>query len=110
MQIIATSDEAKPYFLIAIALGVVFLQWFLVAMFQREAVKRDLCERGCRPIRIWWCIFAWWAPNHSIPFRAIYLDPTGSVHKAYCCVRQDLFGSPLGPRRVRWVRDEITVQ
>jgi hypothetical protein len=100
----------QPYFLLALALGIVVLQCFLVAMFRREAVKRDLYERGCRPIRIWWRVFAWWAPNHATPFRAVYSDRMGSVHTAYCWVRQDLFGPAIGPRRVRWVKDEVTCE
>ena len=104
------SDEARPYLLIATALGIIVLQWFLVAMFRRESVKRDLRERGCRPIRIWWRVFAWWAPNRATPFRTIYSDPTGSIHKADCWVRQDLFGPAFGPRRVRWIKDEVTCE
>jgi hypothetical protein len=110
MQIIATSDEANPYFLISIALGIVILQWFLFAMFRREAVKRDLYERGCRPIRVWWCVW-WLLPSRDrTPFRAIYADPFGAVHKAYCYVGHRLLDSPFGPRRVRWVKDKIITQ
>jgi len=111
MQIIATSDEANPYFLIAIALGMFFLLWFLGAMFRRESVKRDLHERGCRPRHIWWTVWALWAPYlDSIPFRVTYLDPFGAVHKARCYVTHRLFGPAFGPRIVRWVKDEIISQ
>jgi hypothetical protein len=111
MQIIATSDEANAYFLISIALGIFFLLWFLGAMFRRESVKRDLYERGCQPKHIWWTVWAFWAPYlDSIPFRVIYVDPFGAVHKARCYVTHDLFGSAFGPRTVRWVKDEITSQ
>ena len=111
MQIIATAEEANAYFLIAIALGIFFLLWFLGAMFRRESVKRDLQERGCRPRRIWWTVWALWAPYlDSIPFRVVYLDPFGAVHKARCYVTHRLFGPAFGPRVVRWVKDEITSQ
>src|SRR3954466_3730630 len=111
MQIIAASDEANPYFLISIALGIFLLQWFLFGMFRREAVKRDLHERGCRPIHIGWRVYAWWAPwLDAMPFRAIYSDPFGLIQKAYCYVDHDLFGPAFGPRRVRWVKDGIINQ
>jgi hypothetical protein len=28
-------------------------------------------------------------------------------HKAYFCVYKDLMDSPLGPRRVEWIQDEL---
>jgi hypothetical protein len=111
MQIIATSDEANPYFLISIALGVVILQWFLFSMFRREAVKRDLYERGCRARHIWWTVCTFWAPYlDSTPFRVTYVDPLGAVHKACCWVGHRLLDSPFGHRRVTWVKDKIISQ
>ena len=88
--------------------GIVFALTFLGAMFRREAVKRDLCERGCRPLHIRWRPWAFWAPlYHSTPFRVVYVDPHDRVHKACCYVDNDLGGSPLGPRRVQWIQDEL---
>jgi hypothetical protein len=111
MAAIEISDEVRPYILMAIALGMFFTLWFLGAMFRREAVKRDLYERVCQPIHIWWTVWAWWSPYlDSIPFRVTYRDPFGAVHKARCYVTHRLFGPAFGPRIVRWVKDEIIRQ
>jgi hypothetical protein len=102
------SDDLKPYLLIAAALAIFVALWFLGAMFHCEAVKQDLCERGCEPLRIWWRPFAYWATGWwRTPFRVIYRDTEGRLHKAYCCVYKDLTDSPFGPRRVEWIRDEL---
>lgn len=101
-------EDLKPYVLIAGAFGIFFVLWFLGAMFHREAVKRNLWERGCEPLRIWWQPFAYWATGWwRTPFRVIYRDIEGRLHKAYCCVYKDLMDSPFGPRRVEWIRDEL---
>jgi hypothetical protein len=59
MTMFAISDNARADLLVAASLGIFVLLWFLAAMFRREAVKRDLRQRGCKPIRIWWLVFAW---------------------------------------------------
>jgi hypothetical protein len=93
---------------IAAALGIFTLLWTLAAMFRRESVKRDLRERGCKPIRIWWTVIDWRVRWYdSVPFRVIYSDPNQFVHKACCWVGHGLMASPFGPRRVVWVKDEI---
>lgn len=105
------SVELKVGFAIAASVGIILLLWFFGAMFRREAVKRELHERDCQPLHIWWCPFAYWAPCHPYsnitPFRVIYRDTEEQLHKAYCYVYQDLFGSPFGPRRVEWIKDEL---
>ena len=89
------------------ALGMLFLLWFLGAMYQREAVKRDLFERGCTPVRIWWFPFSLYAWNWATSFRVIYRDAAGFRHKAHCYVYMSLMDSPFGPRRVKWTKDEV---
>jgi len=102
------SADAQVYFSLAAVAGIVLLLLFLNAMFRREAVKRDLHERGCQPLHIWWRPLAYWATGWwRTPFRVIYLDVEGRRHKAYCCVYKDLMDSPLGPRRVEWIQDEL---
>jgi len=103
------SEDVRPYFLLAAALGIAALLWFLGAMWFREAVKRDLWERGCEPLHIWWIPFAYWATGwwNTISFRVIYKDAQGRLHKAYCCVYQKLTGTPFGPLHVEWVKDEL---
>jgi hypothetical protein len=81
--------------------------WFLVAMFCREAVKRDLQRRFCEPIRVSWVPWAFWARYGTISFRVVYRDSDGIQHQARCFVYQDLMGSAFGPRLVKWTRDEI---
>lgn len=103
------SDNVKPYVLVATTFAIVLVIWWLWAMFNREAVKRDLFERGCKPIHIWWVPLAYWTPLWwiAVPFRVIYEDADGRLHKAYCRVYLELMGSPFGPRRVEWVKDEL---
>lgn len=105
---LAVSDQMKPYLLIAVTLGIFVLVWFLAAMFRREEVKRDLRQRGCRPIHIWWRVTAWWSPwFEAMPYRVIYSDSNGLIHKANCHVGHSLPALPLDSLRVRWVKDEI---
>ncbi len=100
--------DAKVYLLFTAALGIVLILWFLCAMFAREAVKRELLERGCTPLHIWWRPLAYWATRYrSIPFRVVYRDVEDRLHKAYCCVYTALMDSPFGPRRVEWIKDEV---
>lgn len=101
------SAELKVVFSITASLGIFFLLWFLGAMYRREAVKRDLQERACQPIRIWWVPFGYWASYWSIPFRVIYRDVDGRIHRAYCSVHQRLTGPPFGPLQVQWAKDEL---
>jgi len=107
----AMSGDTLLYAAIAAIISIVALLMFLDAMFRREAVKRELQERGCEPLHIRWRPLAYWAPHfqyHAVtPFRVIYLDTEKRLHKAYCYVDQDLFGSPFGRRRVNWVKDEL---
>ncbi len=109
--LLAVSVEMGLYLRIAASIGIFVLLWFLGAMFRREAVKRDLHQRGCKPIRIWWLVFAWWSPWYdSMPFRVIYSDQNGLIHKAHCWVGHWLSDSPFGPRRVNWVKDKVIGQ
>jgi len=102
------SEDLKPYLLIAEAFGLFGLLWFLGAMFHREAVKQDLRNRHSEPIRVGWRPLALWATGWwRTPFRVIYRDAEGRLHKANCCVYKELMDSPLGPRRVEWIRDEL---
>jgi hypothetical protein len=94
--------------LVAMCFGMVAALCFLWAMFQREAVKRNLFENGCRAVHVWWRPAAYWMPwlFDVTAFRVIYRDFGGSLHKAYCCVYRSFGESPnWGSRRVRWLRD-----
>jgi len=95
--------------LLGMCFGSVAVLIFLWAMFQREAVKRELFENGCNPVHVWWRPAAYWAPfAHGTAFRVIYRDRAGSLHKAYCAVYRSYLLSPSwGSRRVRWLRDEV---
>jgi hypothetical protein len=108
LAIFAGSIDFGIYLRIAAVLGIFVLLWFLAAMFRRETVKRDLRQRGCKPKYIWWMVFAWWSPWYdAMPFRVVYIGQDGSIHKAYCWVGHWLMDSPISPRRVRWIKDEI---
>jgi len=96
-------------------LGVGIVALFPVAMFRRNAVKRHLLQRGCEPQHIRWLVFTWWCPDSprgllpwiAMPFRVIYSDSNGFVHRAHCWVGHEVFDSLLSPRRVCWIKDEI---
>jgi hypothetical protein len=96
--------------LLGMCFGSIAVLAFLWAMFQREAVKRELSENGCIPVHIWWRPAAYWAPflPSDTAFRVIYHDGTGALHKAYCAVYRSYRDSPnWGSRRVTWLRDEV---
>ncbi len=95
---------------LGICFGIVTVLAFLWAMFQREAVKRELYENGCLPLHIWWRPAAYWAPflPDATGFRVVYRDSTRALHKAYCAVYRSYRKSPnWGSRRVSWLRDEV---
>jgi hypothetical protein len=96
--------------LFGLCLGSIALLAFLWAVFQREAVKRELFENGCLPVHIWWRPAAYWAPflPGATGFRVVYRDRTRSLHKGYCAVYRSCRDSPnWGSRRVRWLQDEV---
>ena len=117
-------DFETALFLAAFALSIlvaVFLGWFLLAMFRRAAVKRYLQQRGCKPIKVRWLLFAWWCPwiplgrsawVQATVFRVVYSEPNRLIHKAYCWVGYDV-GVVVASifsgfsRRIEWVKDEI---
>jgi len=114
-----TLDGFPRYLLtkiIAFIIGFVALLSFLFfAMFQREQVKRDLDDRSCRPLHIWWIPAAYWVPWASFwgatAFRVVYADPAGLIHSGYCFVYRSFFkDSRWGNRRVRWLTDTATDQ
>jgi hypothetical protein len=74
--------------------GIVVLLFCLAAMFRREAVKRDLFERGCTPLRVWWIPFSLYGPSWGTSFRVIYRDAAGFRHKAHCYVYLSDMDSP----------------
>jgi len=101
-----------PRLLVALAVGfpiaLVLLLCFLAAMFQREAVKRELAERGCEPLRIWWMPLSLYGGYWDTCFHVRYRDESGLLHKAICCVYVALMDNPFfGQRRVRWYKDKI---
>lgn len=102
-----------------VLLGVGLVALFPVAMLRREAVKRSLLERACEPLRIRWLVFAGWCPDSplgllpwvAMPFRVIYSDPSGLIHRAHCWVGLNVYrDSPFSPRRICWLKDEIIGQ
>jgi hypothetical protein len=106
-----TADDVRALRIVASCLGIVFVLCFLWAMYQREAIKRELDENGCLPRRIWWQPVAYWnTMSRAAAFRVVYQDPVGAVHLAYCYVYRSLLGSLGAPRRVRWLQDEVIRQ
>ncbi|HWF20420.1 MAG TPA: hypothetical protein VG754_14205 [Verrucomicrobiae bacterium] len=99
--------------LIVFIAGFFGLQSFLIAMYAREQVKRELNAMQCRPMHILWRPLPYWlSPFWFLPptgFRVIYCDPSGSIHKGYCYVYRSFRENPQwGNRRVRWLTDTVT--
>lgn len=95
--------------------GFIALMLFLLAMFQREQVKRDLGGLGCQPLHIWWRPAAYWLPWSSYwgatGFRVVYLDPNGFTHKGYCFVYRSFVRDwQWGNRCTTWLTDSVTSQ
>ncbi len=93
--------------------GFIILTSFLLAMFQREQVKRELYASGCQPLHIWWRPAAYWLPwsayISATGFRVAYLDSNGSTHKGYCFVYRSFSKDwQWGNRDVEWLTDTIT--
>lgn len=107
-------------------LAIIFMMIFgplavlssLFALFCREQVKKQIRSNGCQPLRVWWQPAAFWlwrsaAVFYHRPkaFRVWYADRQHFIHAAYCFVYCDWLDNPLfGPRKVRWVRDEVVGQ
>lgn len=107
-------------------LAVIFLMIFsplavlssLFAVFCREQVKKQIRSNGCQPLHVWWQPAAFWlwrcaAVYYHRPkaFRVWYADRQHFIHAAYCFVYCDWLDNPLfGPRKVRWVRDQVVGQ
>lgn len=104
------SGNLQIYLAIAWIVGFLFVGCFLRAMFRREAVKRELLERGCKLLHVWWVpchpVTFWPTCHWGTPFRVIYRDPDEHSHRAYCCVYAALNRTPFGTRRVDWIKDE----
>jgi hypothetical protein len=93
-------------------IGFLALLLYLTAMYQREAVKRDLKEHGFEPLHIWWRPAAYWTTRFpywgATGFRVVYSDAEGCIHKAYCfAYRSFAQDSRWGARRVRWLTDAV---
>ncbi len=111
------NDDTSAKFLIAITLcmvfGLVVSLAFLMAMFYRGQVKKDLRENNCKPIHIWWIPLAFWNPYWfgTAAFSVIYSDSTRLIHKARCTVYRPLMENPFwGSLRVEWLTDTVTGQ
>jgi hypothetical protein len=103
-----TADDFQALLLVLPCFGIVFVLCFLSAMYQREAVKRELKENGCVPRHIWWQPAAYWNTGcRAAAFRVTYLDPIGALHQAHCYVSRPWSDSIWAPRQVRWLQDEI---
>ena len=103
-----TADDIRALLAVASCFGIVFVLCFLRAMYQREAVKRELNEDGCAPRRIWWKPAAYWnSMSGAAAFSVVYQDRAGAIHQAYCSVYRTLLGSVGAARRVRWLQDEV---
>jgi hypothetical protein len=93
--------------------GVIALISFLLAMYQREQVKRELNAQDCQPLHVWWRPAAYWLPwpayMSATGFRVVYLDSNGSTHKGYCLVYRSFSRDwQWGNRDVEWLTDTIT--
>lgn len=76
-----THDDFIVWRNIAVIPCIIAALWSLFIILAREWVKRDILERGCRPIRIRWTIFTWW-PVYGPAYRVKYADAEGLIHEA----------------------------
>jgi hypothetical protein len=98
-----TADDIRTLLIVASCFGIVFVLCLLRAMYQREAVKRQLNEDGCIPRRICWKPGAYWNTlSGAAAFSVVYQDRAGAIHQAYCSVYRPLLGSVGAAGRVRW--------
>ena len=98
----------RALLIVASCFGIVFVLCFLRAMYQREAIKRELNEDGFIPRRVWWKPAAYWnTMAGAAAFSVVYQDRAGARHQAYCSVYRPLPGSIRAARRVRWLQDEV---
>ena len=104
---LSTIDDFRALLLVLSCFGIVFVLCWLRAMYQREAVKRELNENGCVPRHIWWQPAAYWNTARGAAFRVTYQDPTGALHQGHCYVGRSGSNSLWAARRVRWLQDEI---
>jgi len=110
-----SSHGFPPVFLIKIVgfiVGFVALLLFLLAMFQREQVKRELGANSCQPLHIWWIPAAYWIPwgvgRYATGFRVVYADSAGLIHSGYCLVYRSFWTDwRWGNRRVLWLTDTV---
>jgi hypothetical protein len=105
---LSTADDFRALLVVLSCFGIVFVLCFLSAMYQREAVKRELKENGCVPRHILWQPAAYWNTGcRAAAFRVTYLDPMGALHLAYCYVSRSWSNSIWASRWVRWLQDEV---
>lgn len=95
-----SSPDLQAYLLIAVALGIFSVLYFLGVVLCREWVKNDLRDRYLRPLSVRWRPFALWGGWYGSSFVVRYVDLYGLVHEARCWTG----GFSRG---VKWDSDEI---
>jgi hypothetical protein len=94
------SDQVRVWLCLAGVVAIIGFLCFLLAMFEREQVKKDLYAQRLVPLHIWWLPFTHWAeaPVRATAFRVVCADGDGVVQKKYC------WTSGWSPqRRVVWL-------
>jgi hypothetical protein len=95
-----TTEDIICWRNLAIVIVIIAVLQFLCLVACREVVKTDLRQRCCEPISVrffWWrFLFSGWL---GIPWRVVYSDYRGAMHRAICRVYWD--------RHTTWDSDEI---
>ena len=92
--------DRQVYVSLALVLVIFAALWFLGAVLHREWVKRDLRDKGFRPLSVRWHLFGWWGGFYGSCFVACYVDSAGLIHRGRCWVEG------VG-RGVVWRSDEV---
>ena len=101
---VTVSPEAKTLLLpILVIFAIVVVVMLLLMLWAREQVKKNLRERGFRPIRVRWRPFAYWRQLNSTGFNVSYLDVAGSKYEARCSV--STLAWPFG-QGVQWIEND----
>ncbi len=97
-------------FIYCLCMGVVVASVLLITLFllkvvlARERVKVDLQKKQLRPLNVRWrplqVLIFWKKSCLGATFDVVYVDQTGSLHKARC-----LIFHPTS--RIDWLADEV---
>lgn len=94
------SGNRQAYVSLALVFVMFAAMWSLGVVLHREWVKKDLRDRGFRPLSVRWRLWGWWGGFYGSCFLVRYVDSAGLIHRGRCWVEG------IG-QAVVWRSDEI---